>query len=129
MMGIRSWTTACADGMPAFVAEPEAAGKAPVVIVMHERYGFVRDTRDIAERFAHDGFVAVAPDLYFRHPDQEALHRGSANCDIADSDALAALVATIDVVSEIPQADPARLAVMGVCQTGRLPLVAASRYT
>jgi len=125
MTGIESWTVAC-GGMPAFVAVPDGTAPAPAVIVVHERYGFVRHTRDLAERFARDGYVAVAPDLYFRHPDQEALLRGDANCDVADPDALTALGAVIDALKAIPQADPARLAVMGVCQTGRLPLVVAA---
>jgi carboxymethylenebutenolidase len=128
MTGIRSWTTVCGGGMPAFVAVPDGTATAPAVIVVHERYGFVRHTRDLAERFARDGFVAIAPDLYFRHPDQEALHRGDANCDVSDPDAVIALGAAIDALKAIPQAVPARLAIMGLCQTGRLPLiVAASR--
>ncbi len=127
MTGIRSWTITCDGGMPAFVAVPQDTAKAPAVIVVHERYGFVPHTRDLAERFAHDGFVAIAPDLYFRHPDQDALHRGDAGCDIADPDAVAALDAAIDALKAIPQADVSRLAIMGVCQTGRLPLVVAAR--
>ncbi len=126
MTGIRSSTTTCRGGMPAFVVLPVTVAKAPAVILLHERYGLVRHTRDLAERFACDGFVAVAPDLYFGHPDQEALHRGDVTCDLSDPDALTALDAAIDALNEIPQADPTRLAVMGVCQTGRLPLVVAA---
>jgi carboxymethylenebutenolidase len=122
----RGWTATCPSGMPVFIAVPDRVAKAPCVIVIHERYGFVRHTRDLAERFASDGFVAAAPDLYFAHPDQEALHRGDANCDVADPEALIALEAVIDMLSSIPQADTGRLAVMGVCQTGRLPLVVAA---
>jgi carboxymethylenebutenolidase len=125
MNPVRSWMAACGD-MPIFIAAPDGAAKAPAVIVVHERYGFVRHTRDLAERFAHDGLVAIAPDLYFRHPDQEALHRGDANYDVSDPDALAALGAIIDTLVAIPQADPGRLAIMGVCQTARLPLVVAA---
>jgi carboxymethylenebutenolidase len=122
----RSWTAACAGKMPVFIAVPEHVAKAPCVVVIHERYGFVRHTRDLAERFASDGFVAAAPDLYFAHPVPEALHRGDANCDVPDRDALIALEAVIDMLTAIPQADTGRLAVMGVCQTGRLPLVVAA---
>jgi carboxymethylenebutenolidase len=125
MTGIRSWMTACGD-MPAFVAVPAGTAQAPAVIVVHERYGFVRHTRDLAERFARDGFVAVAPDLYFRHPDQEALHRGDAACDVSDPDAAAAFATVINALTAIPQADHGRIAIMGVCQTGRLPLVVAA---
>jgi carboxymethylenebutenolidase len=112
--------------MPAFVALPDGTAKAPAVVVVHERYGFVRHTRDLVERFARDGFVAIAPDLYFRHPDQEALHRGDANCDVSDPDAVIALDAAIDALQAIPQADTTRPAIMGVCQTGRVPLVVAA---
>jgi carboxymethylenebutenolidase len=112
--------------MPAFVAVPDGAAKAPAVVVVHERYGLVRHTRELAERFARDGYVAIAPDLYFKHPDQDALHRGDANCDVSDPDAVIALAATIDALQTIPQADTARLAIMGICQTGRLPLVVAA---
>ena len=63
MTGIRSWTTTCGGDIPAFVAVPDRVEKAPAVIVLHERYGFVRHTRDLAERFAVDGFVAIAPNL------------------------------------------------------------------
>jgi carboxymethylenebutenolidase len=128
MTEIRTQTIACSGGMPAFVAVPDGAAKAPAVIVVHERYGFVRHTRELAERFARDGFVAIAPDLYFKHPDQEALHRGDANYDVNDPDASTALGLTIDALRAIPQADPDRLAIMGICQTGRLPLVVAASH-
>ncbi len=125
MTGIRSWITACGD-MPAFVAVPDGTAKVPAMIVVHERYGFVQHTRDLAERFARDGYVAIAPDLYFRHPDQEALHRGDANCDVSDPDAAVAFATVIDALAAIPQADAGCIAIMGVCQTGRLPLVVAA---
>src|SRR3569833_2466036 len=92
---VRTWTVTCEGGMPAFMAAPEGTAKAPAVIVVHERYGLVKHTCDLAERFAGDGFVAFAPYLYFRHPDQEALHRGDSGCDISDPDAVAALYAAI----------------------------------
>ena len=116
---------ACGD-MPAFLALPEGTATAPVVIVIHERYGFVRHIRELAERFARDGFVAIAPDLYFRHPDQAALHRGDVGCDISDPDAVVALDAVIAALADEPLADLSRIAVMGICQTARLPLVLAA---
>lgn len=124
--GIRTWKTTCPDGMPAFIAAPDQDTKAPAAVVVHERYGLVKHTCDLAERFARDGFVAIAPDLYFRHPDQEALHRGDAGCDISDPDALVALGRAIEALQGVPQADLAQLVIMGICQTARLPLVVAA---
>jgi carboxymethylenebutenolidase len=126
MSPVGAWSVACGD-MPAFVASPQGEAKAPCVIVMHERYGFVPHTRALAERFAADGFVAIAPDFYYRHPDQEALHRGDAGYEMSDVEALAGLEAAIEALQAVPNADTTRLAVMGVCQTARYPLLLAAK--
>src|SRR5262249_8644692 len=126
MSDIRSSTTTCGNGMPAFVAVPDTDAKVPTVIVMHERYGFVRHTRDLAERMARDGYVGIAPDLYYKHPDQDALHRGDAGYDMTDPEAVTGLNAAIDALAAIPQADATRVAVMGNCPTGRQRLVLAA---
>src|SRR5262249_10945115 len=106
--------------MPAFLAVPAGAPPTAAVIVTHERYGLTRHICELAERFAADGLVAIAPDLYFRHPDQAALQRGDVGCDVSDPDALAALEAVIEALARETSADPARLAAMGICQTARL---------
>ena len=116
----------CAGGMPAFVAQPKGSGKRPCVVLMHERYGLVQHTKDLAQRFAKDGYVCIAPDVFFRHLDQEALHAGDSRCDISDSDAIRDLSAAIDALDGVASADTSRVAVKGVCQTGRHPLVLAA---
>ena len=125
MSRIRSSQVSCGD-MPAFLAVPASDAKAPAVIVMHERYGLVRHTCELAERFAREGYVAIAPDFYFQHPDQEALHRGDVGHDMSDPEAAARLEAAIAGLARVPQADLARIAVMGICQTARHPLVLAA---
>jgi len=40
--------------MPAFCA-PDGTGTFPVLIMMHERYGLVQHTKDLARRAAADG--------------------------------------------------------------------------
>lgn len=128
LSNIETSTIACTGGMPAFLALPAGTDKRPCVIVIHERYGLVRHICEIAERFAREGFVSIAPDLFYRHPDPDALHRGDSGYEIIDPEALAGLMATIDALSAVPRADTSRIASMGICQTGRHPLVlAASR--
>lgn len=126
MSEIRTAVLGCAGGMPAFIAVPAAIAPAPVIVLMHERYGLVKHTRDLAERFAREGFAAIAPDCFFKHPDQAALHRGDVGYEMTDPEALDYLAAAIAALGGIPEADPARIAVMGVCQTGRHPLVLAA---
>lgn len=46
----------------AYVSEPAGPPKGGLVVV-HEVWGLVRHTKDVADRFAAEGYVAVAPDL------------------------------------------------------------------
>jgi len=116
----------CAGGLPAFIAAPAGAQKVPVIVLLHERYGLVQHTRDLAMRHASEGFVCIAADYFFKHPDQDALHRGDEGYEIADAEALDFMNAALDEVAKVPQADMSRIAGMGVCQTGRHPIVLAA---
>ena len=127
MPDIATRTVHCAGGLPAFLAVPATDTKVPAVVLMHERYGFVRHTRDLAGRFARDGFVCIAPDFFHKHPDQAALHRGDVGYDMTDPEAVAYLEAAIAEVAALAQVDASRIAVKGVCQTGRHPLVLAAQ--
>ena len=61
---------AAADGaMPAFLARPDGAGKYPAVIVVMEAFGLNAHIKDVAGRIAGEGYVALAPDLYYRQAD------------------------------------------------------------
>jgi carboxymethylenebutenolidase len=93
---------------------------------MHERYGLVQHTRDLAERLARDGFACIAPDLFHKYPDQEALHRGDVGYPLKDTEAVGYLDSAIAELTKLPQVDAAKIAVQGVCQTGRYPLVLAA---
>lgn len=56
-------STGPGDSVRAWVVYPERRTKAPVVIVVHEIYGLSPWIRSVADQFAAEGFVAVAPDL------------------------------------------------------------------
>ncbi len=118
----------CAGGLPAFLAMPAASReqKIPAIVLMHERYGLVKHTRDLAERFARDGFVCIAPDFFYKHPNQEALHRGDVGYPLKDAEAIEYLDSAVTQLAALPQVDAGKIAVKGVCQTGRHPLVLAA---
>ncbi len=52
-----------ADSIRAWVVYPERKTKAPVVVVVHEIYGLTPWIRAVADQFAAEGFIAIAPDL------------------------------------------------------------------
>src|SRR5436190_1378100 len=58
---------ATADGScRTYVAEPDATGKWPAVIVLMDAPGFRPALCRIADRIAADGYAVAVPDLYYR---------------------------------------------------------------
>jgi carboxymethylenebutenolidase len=59
---------AVSDGtrMAAYVARPERGGPHPGVLVFQEAFGVNHHIRDVCERFAAEGYVAIAPELFHR---------------------------------------------------------------
>ncbi len=51
------------DSVRAWVVYPERKDKAPVIVVVHEIYGLSPWVRAVADQFAAEGFIAIAPDL------------------------------------------------------------------
>lgn len=122
LRGVRKEEITCANGTPAFLARPEAPGTYPVMVVLHERYGLLDHTRDVATRFAADGHVAIAPNLFWREPDLAAIAKAEARAEVSDIQVCGDISTALDYLEGVPGADLARAAVMGVCQTGRFPL-------
>jgi carboxymethylenebutenolidase len=127
MREIATKSVTCAGGLPAYVAVPADVRRAPVIILMHERYGFTeRPMMRQTERLAREGYVTMAPDFFYKHADQAALHRGDAHYEMTDPESVGYFDQAVDFLKGIPQADLTLLAIMGVCQTGRHPLVYAA---
>jgi carboxymethylenebutenolidase len=117
----------CQGGMPGYLCVPAGSGKVPVVIAMHERYGYVKHPRDVAERFAREGFIALAPNMFYRDPDQTAINRGNKHYDMTDPESVEHVGRALETLRhEVVRADMSKVALMGVCQTGRHVLVAAA---
>jgi carboxymethylenebutenolidase len=47
-----------------YLARPDIADPAPAVVVIQEWWGLDEHIKDVTRRFATEGFVALAPDLY-----------------------------------------------------------------
>lgn len=127
MAGLVTQDIVCPGGMPAFLAAPrDAPGRLPVVVLMHERYGLVQHTKDLAARCAGDGYLTIAPSFFFKHPDLPNLNKGEGRYDLGDVESNALIRQVLAMLSEDARADLTRVAVAGYCQTGRHPLVLAA---
>ena len=124
---IESQDIVCSNGMPGFLAKPAGQGPYPVVILIHERYGLVPHTRDLAKKCASDGFLVVAANYFFKHPDQKGLNAGDQRYDMTDAESIDYVNAALEAAANDPAADITRVAVAGYCQTGRHPLVYAAQ--
>ena len=65
-MSVKSEMVEVPGGMPAFVARPEGGGPRAAVLVIQEAFGLNGHIKDVTQRIAGEGYVALAPDLYWR---------------------------------------------------------------
>ena len=105
-----------------YLSKPKAKGKYPAILVIHENRGLNDHTRDVARRFAANGFVALAIDALARKG-------GTATMDTPEKvrDAFAAIPAA-DVLSDLnaglaflnqhPNVKKDKLASIGFCWGG-----------
>ena len=110
-----------ADG---YLALPPA-GSGPGLIVIQEWWGLVGHIRDVTDRFAAEGFVALAPDLYHgeaaKSPDQARKLLMALNIAEAGKDMRGAArhLLALDAVR------PGKVGAVGFCMGGQLALYAA----
>ena len=83
------------DEVPAYLAQP-ASGRGRGILVIHENWGLTDATRDVCDRLARAGFVALAPDLF---RGRSAEDRGAAQQLAKELDAQRMIIVTdIDAV-------------------------------
>jgi carboxymethylenebutenolidase len=126
--GINPTMVKYGGGISAVRALPKAKGKRPAVIILHERYGIDQHTKDLTVKLAQAGFVGLAPDLFHRFAgDRKAVLRGEQRVDLTDDGALEDLNGAVEYLKKLKEVDGARIGIIGVCQTGRQPVLLAAK--
>lgn len=115
------------SGKPAlsgYQAMPDESGHFPGVLVIHELYGLNDNIREVTERFARNGFAALAVNLFsganrvtcllriFYGMIIKPLHNGTVD----------ELRNAIDFLRQSPRVDANRLGVIGFCMGGTYAL-------
>ena len=110
-----------------YLATPDS-GKGPGVLVIQEWWGLVDHIKQVADRLAAAGFVALAPDLYAGEsaagPDDAGRRMMALDIDAAGRDlhAAASHLLAMDAVA------PKKVAALGFCMGGQLALYAATAH-
>jgi carboxymethylenebutenolidase len=106
-----------------YIARPQvenAEGKFPAVVVIHEIYGLNQNIREVTERFAAEGYVALAVDLFSKGNRllcvmrvlRDLLSKLESNKGVID------LRNALNFLIEQPDVDPNRLGAIGFCMGG-----------
>ncbi|THF65065.1 dienelactone hydrolase family protein [Pseudothauera rhizosphaerae] len=112
------------DALPAYFARPTGKRDLPVVLVVQEIFGVHEHIRDVARRLAHLGYLAIAPELYFRQGDPSRIENipdilSGIVSKVPDAQVLADLDACAAWAGG-QNGDPARLGTTGFCWGGRI---------
>ena len=110
----------------AFLARPQTPQPLPAVIVIQEWWGLNDHIKDIAQRLAREGFVAIAPDLYSRLGHKvttDAAEAAKLMESLSSQAALRDLNATTKYLKQQPFVDRVRMGVVGFCMGGTFALM------
>ncbi|MGH9799692.1 MAG: dienelactone hydrolase family protein, partial [Blastocatellia bacterium] len=107
----------------AFIAKPEGVEKSPAVIVVHEWWGLNPHIEDIAQRYAREGFIAVAADLYNGVTTKDSKEAGSLMSALKPEDGIESLKIVLDSLRANPEVTC--VGVTGFCMGGTFALLLA----
>ena len=123
---------AAEDGrsMGLFVAAPDGDGKKPALLVLMEIFGVNAHMKDVTERFANEGYVAISPDLYYRLderviPNTDRDGAFAARGTLYDTKVIEDLNRAIAYAKGRDDVDPDRVGIIGYCFGGRVSWMAA----
>ena len=109
----------------AFVAEPSSPGPHRGVVVVQEWWGLEEHIKDVARRFAAEGFVAVAPDHYHGKIAEEPNEAMKLRMELDEETAVAEMRGAVEYLKG--RGDVRGIGIVGFCMGGWLSFLAATR--
>jgi carboxymethylenebutenolidase len=103
------------------------SGSGPGVIVIQEWWGLDDHIADVANRFAREGFVALAPDLFGGHVAHDEKQAMALARQLVPTQAVNDLSGAVDYLLAQPSATGNKVGVVGFCMGGGFVLRLAAR--
>lgn len=111
-----------------YLATPET-GSGPGVVVIQEWWGLVDHIEDVVDRFAREGFVAIAPDLYHGKTTKSPDDAGKLLMELDADRAVREIAAAGDYLLQQPECTSSKFGVVGFCMGGALAQYTATKYS
>ena len=113
----------------AYLARPLGAGPFPGVVIVHHMPGWDEWYREATRRFAHRGYVAISPNLYFRvghGTPEDVAAKARAEGGVPDDQAVGDIAGAMGYLRSLPYVGR-RVGVFGTCSGGRQAYLAGCR--
>jgi carboxymethylenebutenolidase len=117
------------DRGEAYYTHPDGTGPFPGVVVIHHFPGWDEWTAEVARKFAHHGYAAIAPNLYFRLGDgasEEVVARARSLGGMPDDQVMGDVMGAMEFLRAQPHSNK-KVGAIGFCSGGRQAYLAACR--
>jgi carboxymethylenebutenolidase len=111
---------------PGYLARPVDGDTHPGLVVIQEWWGLVPHIKQVAERFAGEGFVALAPDLYYGETADEPDEARKLAMQLDRDRAVREITAAAQYLKSRTDVKPKKIGAVGWCMGGGLALSAAT---
>jgi carboxymethylenebutenolidase len=130
---IKKEVTVGSENMPCHLAMPASGGPYPGLVVVQEAFGLNGNIKNITDRFAAEGFAAIAPNLFFRFPDNvipySELPRAIGMVGkLQDDQTVGDMTTAINYLKSLKEVKP-NIGTVGFCMGGRVAFLAACRIS
>jgi carboxymethylenebutenolidase len=114
---------------PGYLAQPVDRQAHPGVVVIQEWWGLVPHIKDVTERLAREGFVALAPDLYHGQAAAEPDEARKLAMALDAQRAVQEIAAAARYLKKMSNVAPQKMGVVGWCMGGGLCLSTAAYHS
>jgi carboxymethylenebutenolidase len=113
------------EHIPAYRAMPSQGKAFPTILVVQEIFGVHEHIKDVCRRFAKSGYLAIAPELYYRQGDVSKLKDNKeilakVVSKVPDRQVMGDLDAAVAWAEQSGFGDTSRLGITGFCWGGRI---------
>ena len=122
---VRGEAVAFSGGGSGWVAAPATVGKHAAILVIQEWWGMNDWIKEDVARFAAQGYVALAVDLYRGRATSDPAEAHELMRGLPEDRAMGDMKAAFDLLAARPDVDPQRIGIVGWCMGGGYALAFA----